>query len=544
MAGGRVKTRREFVRDVALGAAAMALPQPKARLGSDRLRGLMADAARLVEKPAYYRRLIEFCGAWQVNALLVTLTDDQGSAFRFQRHPDLITHTHALSGNEWGDLAAYGRKSGVQVIPVVESFGHAHYITRVARYAELADEAPGRPGYTGLNPVHPATLPLIRDLYGEVAKAFSSRYLHGGCDEVNWGGSDLSRRALERNSRAEIWANYINALHGICSELKKELIVWGDMVVHKEPDILPRLNKGIVVMDWQYYVTEPELPAQTAKQVMAAGLRVMGAPAIISCEWGPRPGEQTLRNLDAYSDAYRSLEDERCLGVIATNWTPTRYLQGSLWDAFAYAAVAMKDGGKAARSTAFRKFVESHYGAEWSDLWQRVFEIYYAITPNKHCTREWEGPRLPVPWASDEELLKTLSSMPIDPSAYATLAARIRALTGQVTRNRVDLDSFALSAEYLWHILRRNKQLLEAASRQSFVGANAVIMHIADSDEEMVEKLTAEWNAGRYEDEHSQPLYLFGPADTLVYRMQQAAEYSGKLQDDDERLRRLLKISS
>lgn len=310
-----------------------------AQAGQLGLRGLTVDAARLPEKPAYYRRLIDFCREWDLNALLFRLTDDQGSMLRFRSHPDLVTHSHALTPEEARELAQYGEKQGVTVIPEVESFGHSRYITAAPKYAHLADTAPGgREDFVGLVPVNPETLALMRDLYREVAAVFPSAYLHGGCDEVNWGGSEASRRALQNKSRAEIWAEYLNSLDNICRDAGKELIVWSDYVVHKEPDILPRLSKRVIVMDWQYYVTDPKPLASLAREVIDRGLRMIGAPAIISCAWGPRAGELQLRNIEAYADAYTGLHDARSLGVIVTNWVPSRYLQQSLWDTFAYSA--------------------------------------------------------------------------------------------------------------------------------------------------------------------------------------------------------------
>ena len=50
-------------------------------------------------------------------------------------------------------------------------------------------------------------------------------------------------------------------------------------------------------MDWQYYVTDPKPLEQAARKVVDAGLRAIGAPAIISCRWGPRAGANALRNI-------------------------------------------------------------------------------------------------------------------------------------------------------------------------------------------------------------------------------------------------------
>src|SRR5690348_12151788 len=59
-------------------AARMPVPLP--------LRGFMFDAARLPEKLNYYEQLLDFLAAWGFNALLLRLTDDQGSALHWESH--------------------------------------------------------------------------------------------------------------------------------------------------------------------------------------------------------------------------------------------------------------------------------------------------------------------------------------------------------------------------------------------------------------------------------------------------------------------------
>lgn len=114
-------------------------------------------------------------------------------------------------------------------------------------------------------PVDPRSKSLITDLYRDAASMFPSRYLHGGCDEVNWGGSEQSRHALKMKGRAEIWAEYLNALDEAARSLGKEFIVWGDHVLRKEPEILDGLNKDIIVWDWDYSTNDPAEIEKTAR---------------------------------------------------------------------------------------------------------------------------------------------------------------------------------------------------------------------------------------------------------------------------------------
>jgi hypothetical protein len=514
-----------------------------------RLYGLMADAARAPEDPSYYRRAIDFCREWNMNAFLISLADDQGCALRFKSHPELITHKHALTPEQARDLARYAQQGGVELIPEIESFGHTRYITGTPQYASLADRMPGGDAsFSAVTPVSAQTLKLMSDLYGEVAEIFPSRYLHGGCDEVNWGGSELSREALETRSRDEIWAEYLNSLDGVARGLGKEFIVWGDHVLHKRPGVLARLNKDIIVMDWQYYVTDPKPLAQAAQTVIDAGLRVIGAPALISCRWGPRPGANALRNIDAFADAYGTIDSPGALGVIVTNWLPSRYIQASLWDSYAYAAVALTEGSSVARSSAFPRFVNRFYRAEWNENWSDVFATCYEITPNRRsCSPPAMGPVLPVPWRSEDELTAAVQSGMLGAPPFRELLSRLVFSEPLVRDHFDDFLAFRLSVEYLEHVFWRITVLVEEAAggQGSPESAAALIRTIAERDRRLLERLDACWKGGRASDAESRqgPVFDLGPGDQLLYTFRQAATFSQQLAGDPERFLRALAAS-
>ena len=514
------------------------------------LRGLMADAGRMPEDPSQYRRDIDFCREWNLNAYLISLADDQGCAFRFKSHPELITHKNALTHDQARELADYAKQHGVDLIPEIESFGHTHYITDVPQYAYLQDAIQGgRNNFSAVSPVAPETLKLFKDLYREVAEVFPSRYFHGGCDEVNWGGSEISREALKKKTRDEIWAEYVNSLDEITRGMGKELIVWGDFVLHKQPGVLPRLNKDIIIMDWQYYVTDSRPLEQAARKVVDAGLRAIGAPAIISCRWGPRAGVNALDNIDAYADAYSRIESPRALGVIVTNWDPPRYIQRSLWDTYAYAAVALNEGSSVARASAFRRFVEKHYQAEWNENWSDIFTTLYEITPNQRsCSPAWMQPVLPIPWSSDDALKAAAQSGMLNAPPFRRLLSQLVFSEAQVRNNLDDFLTFRLSVEYLGHIFWRITVLTEEAAKPQRTpeAATALIRTIAERDQRLLKRLDASWDKGRAPDAAAKTEAVFdlGPRNQLLYAFRLAATYSQQLASDPQRFARLLGVST
>ncbi len=521
----------------------LACPQFAAEPGG-RLNGLMVDAARVPESPAYYRRLIDFAKDWGLRVLVFRVADDQGLAVRFTTHPELITHKNALTASQARELADYARQKGIELIPEIESFGHTGYITRVPRYAGLLDRDPKSRDFTGLIPVEPRSLAIISDLYREAAAIFPSRYLHGGCDEVSWGGSEQSRRALMTRTRADIWAEYLNKLNEVARSLGKEFIVWGDHVLRKEPAILGHLSKNVIIFDWDYWTDDPAVLEKHARNALAGGFRIIGGPALNWCKWGPRPGSGQLLNVDAFADAYRKIEDPRCLGVIVTNWLPSRYIQASLWDSMAYAAVAVNEGSASARNSAFRRFTEKHFRAQWNPIWADIFRSYYDITPNRRsCSPGWLGPTLPLPWSNDEELTATIKAGPVSTPPFTRLLSQLVQVEPMVRQNLADFRALRLSVEYFEQLYWRNAAVLEQVGQGAAPDAAAeLIRTLSERDQRLLHELLADWDTGRPSNSPVKSEFLFDcmPEDQLLFRFEQAARYSAALAAAPQRFTRLL----
>lgn len=511
------------------------------------IRGLMVDAGRLPEKLEYYRRVIDFCAEWGCNTLLFRLADDQGSALRFDTVPDLITHKNAFTPVQLRDLAEYGQRQGVDLLPTIESFGHTGYITRSSAYVHLLDREPdSSPEFTGLCPVNPETLELMTKLYREVASIFPSTYLHGGCDEVNWGGSALSQKALRKKSRAQIWADYLNSLNRVAVELQKEFIVWGDYVLHKSPQILGLLDKRIIIMDWNYAENDAVPLHRTLDRVAAHGSRAIGAPALTCYRWGSRVGSEQLRNVDAYVNAYLTSNNDASLGVVVTNWIPSRYIQNSIWDSFAYAAIALSEGTATAQTSGFHRFVERHYRATWSEHWREVFESLYSAAPYwpGPSTASWQGLTLPVPWSSDAQLTAMLAHGVSPQNPFTRIASLLVLLEPDVLTNLEDFQAFALCVQYLERMFWRQSVVLEEASQRPLnrVRAKLLIEGIAARDQALAEALTDDWDIGRFADSPAafRPIFDLQPKDQMLFQWREAARYSASLAQNPERFCRLL----
>jgi hypothetical protein len=519
---------------------------PRAATAKKKLRGLMVDAARLPESIAYYRRVIDFCAEWELNALHFRIADDQGSALRFASVANLVTHNEALTPQQLHDLAEYAQHHGVDLIPELESFGHTGYITQSPQYAHLLDDdGHNSEDFDGVIPVHPETLELFAKLYREISGIFTSTYLHGGCDEVNWGGSALSRRALQTKTRSQIWTEYLNSLNKIAENLNKQFIVWGDVVLHHQPEILAQLNKNIIIMDWNYVATDPSEVRSALQKIQANGSRAIGAPALTNYRWQARVGNQQLRNIDAFADSYFEPDHAASLGVIATNWDPPRYLQNSIWDEFAYAAISLNNGSASARSSAFRRFVEQHYKTNWSDTWSEAFQILYETAPMQ---RESAAPLsssfpLIIPWSSDELLAKALRSPLIETAPLPRLRTLLLQLERRVMKNLADFQSLQLCAEYLDRTFWRSNLVIDHLRKPLDQDTTSLLIRaIAARDRELLDALNKDWANGRspLSIAKRQLLTALRPKDQLLFQWGEATIYSSSLERDPDRFHKIL----
>jgi len=518
--------------------------------GLRKIRGLMVDAGRVPETLEYYRRVIGFCAEWELNTLHLRLADDQGSALRFSSVPDLLVHRNAFAPEQLKSMAEYARTCGVDLIPELESFGHTGYITRSPAYAHLLDrDVQGISEFTGVIPVSPETLQLFKKLYGEIAAIFPSAYLHGGCDEVNWGGSERSRKALQTMTRAQIWAEYLNSLSEIAAGLGRQFIVWSDVVVHKEPEILPRLNKNILIMDWDYRERNSAPLRETIRKVAAHGLRTIGAPALVNYRWGPRVGTEQLRNIGAYVDACLDEGAPNSAGVILTNWVPCRYVQNSIWDGFSYAAVAFKEGAASAESSAFRRFVERHYGAKWNELWSEVFRTIYEAAPSVQEESTTSGVALPlrVPWSTDAQLAATLQMGDPIRNPFTRVRSLLVQLQPTVLKNIADFQAFALCVDALQSLYAREAAVFELTSKKPLdrKTTDQVIRDIALQDRALANALVRDWDRGRFPDSpaKSEDVFDLEPKDQLLLQWVRAANYSASLASHPDRFHQLIEAA-
>jgi hypothetical protein len=459
-------------------------------------RGFMIDAPRATESLDYYMRLIDFCSKKQMNAIIFRLTDDQGSAYRFTSHPELNMREGAYTAEELKKLIAYGQEKGIELIPEIESFGHSNYITRTRRYKFLNDSSAGN-DYNALCPVSDSTLALMKDLYGEIAAIFPSKYFHIGCDEVNWGGSELSKEALKTRSKSQIWADYVNSLNRYVKSLGKKTIMWGDVPIYVDPKVLDLLDRDLVIMDWNYRESNKEKIDSIARAVLKKGFKVIGCPGVSWCSWSPRVGELQFSNINAYAEVYCNLSDPDNLGIILSNWVPKRYLQNSQWDTYDIAAEILKNKGNYQYMDAIPGFVKEHFGADYDKNWEDIYRSVYQQTPTFSCG-DVDSLQF-FPWHTPDQVKSNAGRKAPLQNQFGEIVNLLTVYKDSVKMNRSDFDDFRLTVEFMEYCYNRQNELYHFSHSRNInlKTAESFLQKMAVADQRELSLINAAWSVGR-----------------------------------------------
>jgi hypothetical protein len=258
-------------------------------------------------------------------------------------------------------------------------------------------------------------------------------------------------------------------------------------------------------------------------------------------------GTEQLRNIDAFADAYLETDDPHSLGVILTNWIPSRYIQNSAWDGFAYGSVAFNQGSGVARTSGFRRFVEKHYQAEWNEMWDEAFHLLYDSTPARKGkgTTPWMGLSFVIPWSNEDQLVAVLKDTSPRPNPFIRIRSLLVQLEPLVMKNLSDFQAFELCVEYLERAFWREAILIEQVNRKNLQQDTVGLLasSIAQRDQELLDALTKDWDSGRFPNAPAklEPVYDLQPKDQLLFQWRRAAAYSTSLAKDPKQLYQLLK---
>lgn len=206
------------------------------------------DFKRAMWKRSCLDRFVERLKKWGYNTLVLEMEDK----FRFSGHP-AINHAEAWTHMEAAAFTAKCRKMGMQVIPLMQTLGHLEFIVGEKEYAHLR-EAPELT--THIDVTNPDSIPFLIKLFDEIIDVTKpSQYFHMGGDET-WqlGNSKRCEPLMRKHGRGGLYLKHMLPLWEHIRNRDLTPIIWADMAL-TYPDIISKIPKYVVLMDWNYWLT-------------------------------------------------------------------------------------------------------------------------------------------------------------------------------------------------------------------------------------------------------------------------------------------------
>jgi len=283
------------------------------------IRGVMLDISRdKVPTLNTLFMLIDMLAEWKVNHLQLYMEH----TFAYYNHRDVWAAASPLTAGEVRALDAYCRERFIELAPNQNSFGHFERWLKHPRYRPLAECPDGfqRPdgawrAATTLNPVNPASLGLIAELYAELLPNFSSRRLHVGCDETWELGKGRSRSDVERHGLGRVYSDYLGKLKELALSHGHTPLYWGDMVWNHFPDRVGALDRELVHVDWGYYRLYPY--REHGEKLAGAGIPFWFAPG--TSTWCTLTGCNEA-GIGSNRSAVRAGVEFGAGGILNTDW--------------------------------------------------------------------------------------------------------------------------------------------------------------------------------------------------------------------------------
>lgn len=199
---------------------------------------------------------------WTAEAKINTLLLEYSNRFPFRLYPDARS-PFALTEDEVRLLVTTAESYGMEVIPMMQTFGHMDHILRDPACNYLR-EVPD--SYEQICPLHEDAMPFITSLIDEMLALHpNAKYINIGGDETRkLGRCPKCEAYVKEHGIGRLYSQLMNrVIDYICSKGITPMIYDDMLCAH--PDALETLDKRAIIIYWDYWATAPEVPHLIAR---------------------------------------------------------------------------------------------------------------------------------------------------------------------------------------------------------------------------------------------------------------------------------------
>lgn len=348
-----------------------------------KMRGFTIDPTQClgVQKMEFYYALIDRLAVVRANNIFANLADGTWFCMEMPNRPALsqprahyrdqdVTDFHPFTEQQLRDLVVYAHQRGIEIVPMIDSIGHARVYTDI--YPDLADPGSVRGKESTLDPFNPGTEYLLDDIYEFCAKIFPSPFMHVAGDEVeSIGNSEGARQSYEKADAAARgyslyeWAykHQIETINELVKKYGRKQIIKTDMLLERR-NILDAIPKNVILDVNNRY--EPRVDPAEPEFLLNKGFKVMGCASLIRHRVNLMPSTANIANVTQWTKIAQNLS---LIGVRVCLWNPERVIDDATWLSCAYAGALMwegtpeaKAGGTFKQDRLFKAYTKFNFG--------------------------------------------------------------------------------------------------------------------------------------------------------------------------------------
>ncbi len=338
-----------------------------------RYRGLHDDLSRgPVDTLEFQKKLIRTLAAYKINVYSPYFENTQ----QYASNPLAAPPEGSISADDARELVAYAEKFHITVIPEQEAIGHLRKMLQWETYADVAETPHG----AVLSPGQPGSLPLIDQMFKELAGLYTGPFLHIGGDETIDLGIGRTRAQVDAQGLPAVYIDYLQRIVTSLEPLHKKILFWGD-VAQNDPELLkalpPSIKRQLIAVAWGYSPKAkgflPELKPYTE-----AGIPVWVSPAINNYRQVWPNQQQALEDIQEFT---RDGQRYGATGQLDTLWNDDgESLANMNWYGILFGAAAAWQHGESSIPAFQQSFAQVFHGDSLGLLNQAQDELTAAMT--------------------------------------------------------------------------------------------------------------------------------------------------------------------
>ena len=397
----------------------------------------------------FQKKQIRIIAAYKVNIYSPYFENTQA----YVSNPIAAPFQGSITPEQARELVAYAKPYHVTIIPEQEAFGHLHKMLLYDQYSELAETPHG----AVLAPGQAGSIPLIKEMFAELAANYPGPFLHLGADETQDLGAGQTKADVTARGLGAAYMDFMGRIVEALKPLNRKLLFWGDIAYHT-PELVKNMPQSFkdatIAVPWTYN-PEPKGFDRYIKPFTDAGYETWVAPGINN--WS-RVYPNYVNGLYNIQQFTRDGQRLGCDGQLNTIWNDDgEGLENMDWYGILFGAAAAWQKGESSVPDFQHAYGQVFHG----DLTGKIDEAQIEFMTIHSLLREqaklsdandalfWLDPWSPEGVTTGDKIRPYVRELRVHAEHIVTLVAQARAAAlanGTTLREQDALDAMDLGA--------------------------------------------------------------------------------------------------